>query len=365
MFKSRTSALLLLPLLLAADATTAPSRDSSRMDADGTMRVTRIVPVPPTISPEARAFISRSFPDEVTPSTAPSIAPTSSLSVAATRPAVTENWQTRAGREMAAAFPIHIVDATIAGVPVRDVMPVDAAPMHPDSVLINLHGGGFRHDAGSFTESIPLANLTHTRVIAVLYRLAPEHLYPAALEDAVAVYRELLKTYKPAHIAIYGTSAGATLTAQVAVRLKQLGLPQPAALGIFSGIGDYARWSDTHALFTAHGLAGHMDPPDSPPGQSIDPDYFGPADPRDPVISPFYADLHGLPPTLFMSSGRDVQLSDTALLHRAFLRSGVDARLIVFEALPHAFWGNFHLPESREAYGYMADFLGGHVNSTP
>ena len=66
------------------------------------------------------------------------------------------------------------------------------------------------------------------------YRLAPEHPFPAGVEDAVAVYRELLKTYKPNHIVIYGTSAGAVLTAEVAVKLKALGLPMPAALGIFS-----------------------------------------------------------------------------------------------------------------------------------
>ena len=76
-------------------------------------------------------------------------------------------------------------------------------------------------------------------VVAALYRLAPEHPFPAAVDDAVAVYRELLKTHKPEQIAIYGTSAGAILTGEVAVRLKQLSLPEPAALGIFSGFGRF------------------------------------------------------------------------------------------------------------------------------
>ena len=80
----------------------------------------------------------------------------------------------------------------------------------------------------------------------MLYRLAPENPFPAAVDDSVAVYKELLKTYKPEHIVIYGTSAGAILTAEVAVKLKQLGLPLPAALGIFSGMGDFARNGDSH-----------------------------------------------------------------------------------------------------------------------
>ena len=323
------------------------------MDPDGTTRISRLVPVPPTISPEAKAYLSRPFADEVSPTTAPA------------NPKPTEDWQARAARASEAIYPVHLVERTIAGVPVHDFTPVDAVPPHPISVLINLHGGGFRHDSGSLVESIPIANLTHTRVVAVLYRLAPAYTYPAALDDAIAVYRELLKTYAPAHIGIFGASAGATLTAQVAVRLKQLHLPEPAALAMFSCIGDYSRLSDTHALFTAYGLTGHMDPPPSPPATSLDPEYFGSADPRDPVVSPVFADLHGLPPSLFLTGTRDVLLSDTALLHRAFLHAGVDARLIVFEAMPHSFWGDAHIPESRESYGYLADFLGSHVNPSP
>ena len=77
----------------------------------------------------------------------------------------------------------------------------------------------------------------------------------------MAVYKELLKTYKPEHIAIYGTSAGAILTGEVAVKIKQLGLPEPAALGIFSGLGDFARNDDSTALYALRGLSGHLDPP--------------------------------------------------------------------------------------------------------
>ena len=188
----------------------------------------------------------------------------------------------------------------------------------------------------------------------MLYRLAPEHPFPAAVDDSVAVYQELLKTYKPEHIVIYGTSAGAILTAEVAAKLKQLDLPLPAALGIFSGMGDFARDGDSIALYALRGFAGPLDPPGPGPH---DPYYVTTTDPRDPVLSPIYSDLRGLPPTLFVTSGRDLLLSGTANLHRAYLNAGVDARLVVYDALPHAFWYDSKLPESIEANKLMAEFF--------
>ena len=322
--------------------------NSSRIDADGTAHITRVIPVPTTVSPEARHRLAQGQSDQPTNETL------------AQRRSGTDTWQTGAGKASAAVFPVHITESTLAGVPIRDITPTDAAPLHPHSVLINLHGGGFNSDSGSLTESIPIANLTGTRVVAVLYRLAPEHPFPAGLDDAIAVYRELLKTYKPEHIAIYGTSAGAILTAEVAVRLKQLHLPQPAALGIFSGLGDFSQSDDSRAMYALNGLSGYLAPPT--PGKPLDTEYIGTTDPRDPVLSPVFADLHGLPPTLFITSGRDLLLSGTTILHRAFLRHGVDARLIVFEGLTHAFWNDVSLPESREAYTDMATFLGSHIN---
>jgi acetyl esterase/lipase len=174
------------------------------------------------------------------------------------------------------------------------------------------------------------------------------------VDDSVAVYKELLKTYKPGHIVIYGTSAGAILTAQVAAKLKQLGLPMPAALGIFSGFGDFARNGDSMSLYALRGFTGHMDPPAAGP---IDEEYLAGAEPKDPLVSPIYGDLHGMPPTLFVTSTRDMLLSGTANLHRAYVNAGVDARLVVYDALTHAFWYDPLLPEAQEANHLMADFF--------
>ncbi|MGH7997321.1 MAG: alpha/beta hydrolase [Opitutaceae bacterium] len=122
-----------------------------------------------------------------------------------------------------------------------------------------------------------------------------------------------------------------------------------------SGPRPNARSGRSRLSSELYGLSGPLRPPKGRKAGN-DP-YVGTADPRNPLLSPIFADLHGLPPTLFMSSTRDMLLSGTTLLHRAFLRDGVDARLVVFEALPHAFWNEWYLPESIEAHRLMAHFF--------
>jgi epsilon-lactone hydrolase len=191
--------------------------------------------------------------------------------------------------------------------------------------------------------------------VSVYYRLAPENPFPAAVDDVVAVYRELLKTYKPQAIGIFGTSAGAILTCEVTIRLKQLGLPLPAAVGIFSVLTDFSRPSDSREIFALDGFSGQLQPTD--PKRAPDEPYPGATDRKDPVLSPLFADLKGMPPSLLVTSTRDLLLSDTAIFHRALLGAGNDAQLVVFEALPHAFWYHFQLPETRECLGLMAKFF--------
>ncbi len=335
------------PAPLPTSAADAPNRDTSYIDAEGTAHVTRIVPLPQTVSPEAQHMLARAIADQGPPESLEERRARTDASTDAARVAWTK------------LCPNQIVENKIAGVPVRIVTPDQVPQANRDKVFINIHGGGFNSDSGSYAESIPIASYSGVKVVAVMYRLAPENPFPAGVDDAIAVYKELLKTHKPGDVAIYGTSAGAIITGEVAVKLKQLGLPMPAALGIFSGMGDFARAGDSSSIYSVQGLSGHLEPPNGGPH---DPYYIGSADPKDPVLSPIYADLHGLPPTLFISSGRDMLLSGTANLHRAFLRAGVDARLVVFDALPHAFWYNAQLPESVEASHIMADFLSKHVN---
>ena len=330
-------------------AAEAPTRDTSFIDADGTARITRVIPVPNDLSPEAQRALSRAEPDQGPP------LPLSE------RRRLTDLYTAGARIAWTKLCPNQVTETTIAGVPVHVVVPEGVLAANADRVLLNLHGGGFNSDSGSYTESIPIAWYTKTKVVSALYRLAPEHPFPAAVDDAIAVYKELLKTYTPAHIAIYGTSAGAILTGEVAARIKQLGLPQPAALGIFSGFGDATRLGDSMSMYALGGLKGHLDPPDP---THPDLEYMAKADPGDPVLSPLRGDLHGLPPTLFVTSGRDLLLSGTVNMHRAFLNAGIDARLVVYDALPHAFWYDSTLPEAIEANKLIADYLARAIGST-
>jgi epsilon-lactone hydrolase len=335
-------------VLAQTGAQSAPQADSSYIDENGTAHVTRVVPVPQTVSPEAQKVLARRVPDNQTAETL------------AERRSKTDAWQTRAGAESRSAYPVNISEKTIAGVAAKVITPFTIPDNKRNRVLINVHGGGFNSDSGSLTETVPIANLTQTTVIAVLYRLAPEHPFPAAVEDTIAVYKDLLKTHRPQDIALYGTSAGAILTGEVAVKLRQLGLPLPAALGIFSGSGDLSRVGDSQAIYALNGFSGPLKPPEKEPHLNA---YAGSTDLRDPVLSPLFADVKNFPPTLFMTSTRDLLLSGTTILHRAFLRAGVDAQLVVFEALPHAFWNDVHLPESKEAYQIMAGFFDKNLDS--
>jgi monoterpene epsilon-lactone hydrolase len=357
MMKLRFSAVGLILGLFLADAHSGlaqqstppiPQDDSSVVDAQGTAHVTRVVPLPKTVSPQAQQYLAHPIPHP---------APNATL---AERRAMIERMQVRDTAQSRALYPVNIASSVMAGVPVRIVTPVDPIPADKaDRVLINLHGGGFTTDSGSFCEPIPIAHLAQTKVVSVLYRLAPEYPFPAAVDDSVAVYKELLRTYKPQRIGIYGASAGGILTVEVAVKIRQLGLPMPGALGMLTGTGDFSTVGDTQALYSVIGLSGPM----SPPKEDVQwlSDYVGSMNPKDPVLSPLYADLHGMPPTLFLSSTRDMMLSGTTILHRAFLHAGVDAQLVVFEGLPHAFWYETNLPESREADELIAHFFNVHL----
>src|SRR5580704_10751739 len=328
---------------LVGQSDPAAQQDSATFDPDGTAHITRVVPMPSTISPEAQKWLSSLTRKKSGPET---------LAERRTR---TDIWRAQDSAEARKFYPVNVEETTIAGVRTDIITPIATPETNGKRVLINLHGGGFNSDSGSLIEGFPIANLAKIKVVSVYYRLAPENPFPAAVDDVVAVYRELLKTYKPQSIGIFGTSAGAILTGEVAVRLRQLGLPLPAALGIFSGLADFSRPSDSRQIFALNGFSGELEPTD--PNHLPDDQYVAKTDRKDPVLSPLFADLRGMPPTLLVTSTRDLLLSDTATFHRALLRAGNDARLVVFEALPHAFWYHFQLPETKEALELMAKFF--------
>jgi epsilon-lactone hydrolase len=320
-----------------------PTGDSATFDPDGTAHITRVVPMPATISPEAQKWLDSLAHQQY------------GAQSLAERRALTDQWRATGSAEARKLFPVNVEEKMMGGVRTDVITPLETPQANRACVLINLHGGGFNSDSGSLIEGIPIANLAKMKVVSVYYRLAPENPFPAAVDDVVAVYQELLKDHKPQNIGIFGTSAGGILTAEVAVKLKQSGQPLPSALGLFSILADFSRHGDSQNLFDLNGLPGNLSPHYA--NQPHPNEYAPNTDPKDPVLSPIFADLHGMPPSLLITSTRDLLLSNTTIFHRALLGAGDDAQLVVFEALPHAFWYHFQLPETREALDLMAKFF--------
>jgi epsilon-lactone hydrolase len=315
--------------------------DSARFDADGTAHITRVIPPPVTVTAEAQSWLEsltqRSF----------------AMETLAERRAATDKWRAQGSAEARKLFPVNVEEKIIGGVRTDVITPANFPEQNQHGVLINLHGGGFNSDSGSLIEGVPIASLAQMKVVSVYYRLAPENPFPAAVDDVMAVYRELLKEYKPGSIGIFGTSAGGILTAEVAAQLKKSGMPLPGALGLFTMFGDFSKPGESQSLFTLEGFPGRLTPPD----RSHPDPYVGSTDPKDPVLSPIYSDLHSFPPSLLVTSTRDLLLSNTTIFHRALLNAGNDTQLVVYEALPHAFWYHYQLPETREALQVMAKFF--------
>jgi acetyl esterase/lipase len=292
-------------------------------------------PVPLTVSQPAQRMLNE--PPESVPATLDA------------QRQVCDRVQRDLGAQQLQRYGTQMHESEVGGVPVRIFTPPQMRTGNEECVLLNLHGGGFTKDAGSVTENVPVAALTGMRVVAVRYRLAPEFPFPAAVDDAEAVYRSLLQQSPRPRIGLYGTSAGAILCTQLLVRLQRVRLPLPQVLGFFSGTADLSRPGDSEHFFRS--------PDDESTAGGFFSSYIGQLDPRLPELSASFADLREFPRTLCIAGTRDFLLSQTAVFHRALLRAGVEAGLIVYEAMPHAHWIYLDLPESDEAFAHMAKFL--------
>ena len=257
-------------------------------------------------------------------------------------------------------FAAEVETREIGGVSTRWLTPAKGVPRkNARRVLMNLHGGAFMWGRryGSLVESIPIAVTGGFKVVAVHYRLAPEHRFPAASEDAAAVYAELLKDYDADSIGVYGCSAGGVLTAQLIAWLYQSGLPLPGAIGTFCGTG-LELGGDSSTLWEARsGQPGQASSGYLPKLLSLP--YFRDILPTDPLALPLTSReiLSKFPPTLLLSGGRDFAASSLTLAHRLLTAAGCDSRLFLFDGLWHSFLLDSDLPESSEAYALICRFF--------
>jgi len=251
---------------------------------------------------------------------------------------------------------------TIEGVNVHRLTPSTVVPENSDRLFLYVHGGAYVYgngDAGIF-EAILIADRVGIPVLSVDYRMPPDHPFPAAVNDAIAVYEYLLKSRSPESIVIGGTSAGGGLALAVVHQLRILDTPFPGAVYAGTPWADLTKTGDTlytnetidRVLLTYDGglgAAGRL--------------YAGKADLKNPLISPVYGDFNGFPPTMLITGTRDLFLSDVARTHRKLRQSGVIADLHVYEGMSHAgYLISSETPESKNMYEELKFFISQHLD---
>lgn len=229
------------------------------------------------------------------------------------------------------------------------VVSVDVAGVESDDVIFYIHGGAYA--VGSAAASAGLASdivrRAGARAISIDYRLAPENPYPAAVNDTVAAYRALLETVPAARIALAGESAGAGLTVATLVALKMAGLPQPSSAVMFSPWADLTLSGDSMKSKAA------VDPALTPAGLRLRAADYARGDLADPLVSPVFADLTGLPPLLIQAGSHEILLDDATRLAVHAAAADVQVTLEVTPGVPHVF----------QAYAAMLDEAGAALNS--
>jgi acetyl esterase/lipase len=240
------------------------------------------------------------------------------------------------------------------GVPAEWTVPAGA---DPDRVLLYLHGGGYTIGSIASHRKLVghLAKAAGVRALSVEYRLAPEHPFPAGLDDAVTAFSWLLESgYGASHIGVGGDSAGGGLALATALALRERGLPAPGALVLLSP------WTDLAS--TGASIGGNVGKDLLlRPIQADDPGigwYVGDNDVKNPLISPLYADLAGLPPLIVHVGSSELLLDDSTRLAERASAAGSDVTIEVWPEMQHVFQiaaGN--VPESDSSVAKLGGWL--------
>jgi len=256
--------------------------------------------------------------------------------------------------------PVECRQVRAGGVDAEWIVP---AGVPADKAILYFHGGGFR--LGSVVSHRDLiariAQASGCRVLAINYRLAPEHRFPAALEDALAAYRWMRgQGLTPQNIALAGDSAGGNLMLTTMLSLRDRGEPPPAAGALMSP------WTDLAASGESYQSRAAADPIHQRPMiLALARAYLGESgDFRNPLASPLYADLSGLPPLLIQAGDRETVRDDATVLAEKAKAAGVDTELQVWDGMIHVFQMFAEIPQAREAVAAIAAFLRRHLHRT-
>ncbi|RBP14131.1 acetyl esterase/lipase [Roseiarcus fermentans] len=360
-----TNALILACLALAALAP-APARAdqptfSETAAAEAAANATygprttpgQTIPVPDDVSPQLQRLIAAPFGNVAD---APKTGDEWKAAVAAANRTAMVNLD-RLKRELG----VTVEPTVVAGVKAYLVTPMTIPEKNRNRLVVALHGGGYVFYPGEAGtgEGVMMAGFGGFRVLAVDYRMPPDFPFPAALDDAVAVWKEVVKTTKPENVALIGSSAGGGLALATILRLKDEGLPLPGALAAGTPWSDLSSAGDSYAanawldnVLVAYG--GML--------EGMARLYAGGESFRNPYLSPIYGDFSKFPPTILTTGTRDLFLSNTVRAHRALKRAGAVADLEVYEGESHAqFLAGPSVPESREAFADIAAFFDAHL----
>lgn len=258
---------------------------------------------------------------------------------------------------------VQVEASMLAGVPVFIVTPPKTLARNANRLLVSTHGGGYVFNPGraSLLEPAVIAATCGMKVIEVDYRMPPDHPFPAASDDAIAVWKAALDMAPAANIGITGGSAGGGLALSTVLRAKQEGITPPAAVAVqtpwcdLAPVGDSLKvheWID-NVLITYDAIATR--------GEAL---YAGENDIANPLLSPLRGDVTGFPPTMLVSGTRDLLLSQVVLMHRKLRKAGVHAELHLVEGASHfTYFIEPFAEESQDIFAETARFLDYHLGS--
>lgn len=229
-----------------------------------------------------------------------------------------------------------------------------AMPHQPsrDAVILYLHGGGYTAGSLDYARGFGgvLAELTHVPTLCVAYRLAPENPYPAALDDAFAAYQYLTQTHPRRRILLMGESAGGGLCYALCLKIKQAGMQQPACVVALSP------WTDLTLSFDSHRRNAKEDPTLSRPMLTLYASLYAGDNLKDPLVSPAFGELSGLPDSLIIAGSSEILEDDSREMAKRLQAAGCNATLHIEEGGWHVYV-MYATYEARQALDKIAKFL--------
>jgi acetyl esterase/lipase len=261
-------------------------------------------------------------------------------------------WRERAA-PILANLAVTVETRDIAGVTCHDCIPTGGARAD-GPVYLFVHGGAFYVGGGAFAQVLGAraAASLGARTVSVDYRMPPDHPFPAAPKDCLAVYRALIETVAPSRIVIGGGSAGGNIAAAVTLMIRDRGLPLPAGVVLLTPEVDLTEAGDSFRTNADLDVVLKGGLPDC---NAL---YAAGHDLRDPYLSPLFGDFtQGFPPTLIQTGTRDLFLSNSVLIHRKLRAAGIAAELHVWEAMPHGGFMFVEAPENEEINAEVARFF--------